>query len=68
MESQELEPKKVELPNRCLGVDHFGKYCETMLPEGRHTCSICQRRINLSAKLTYSVFKKEYRKNNLHDI
>jgi len=47
----EQTEEKVELPNQCLGNNpRTKKRCANMLPEGKHICSHCQRRINLAGR------------------
>jgi len=46
-QAQTEKPKtKKHLPNRCLGTDKNGVRCKVMLPEKRHVCKECQKRIN----------------------
>ena len=49
MESQELK-LEVKLPNQCLGVDSFGRNCTEMLPQGKHVCDYCRKKIGLASK------------------
>ena len=69
MESQGLK-LDVKLPNQCLGVDSFGRNCTEMLPQGKHVCDYCRKKIGLASKLASKISsgngrRKEFTPRNI---